>query len=75
MIVGVAILLAVPRPACSAGAPVILEAGDLRLGLESTRDGIRLVNLLDTRTNRNLFPEQPLPLFAITLHRAERRTR
>jgi hypothetical protein len=34
--------------------PVTLEAGDLRLGLQSTSDGIRLVSLLDSGANRNL---------------------
>jgi len=67
VILSVAILVAAPRPACSAGAPQILEAGDLRLALSPPHDGIYLVSLLDSGTNRNLVPGHPLPLFAITL--------
>ncbi len=67
VILSVAILVAVPYPASAAGAAATLEAGDLRLGLQSTSDGIRLVSLLDSGANRNLVPAQPLPLFAITL--------
>jgi Domain of unknown function (DUF6259) len=65
VIVGVAIVLSESR---ASGASVVLDSGDLRLTLETTHDGIRVVNLLDTKTNHNLFSKQPLPLFAITLH-------
>jgi hypothetical protein len=67
VLLGIVALTAAPVPACLAAAPTILEAGDLRLTLEKTRDGIRVVNLLDTKTNNNLFASQPLPLFAITV--------
>jgi len=70
VIVGVALLAVVARPACSAGAPVTLEAGDLRLGLQTSRDGIRISSLVDSGANRSLIPAQPLPLFAITLHQS-----
>jgi uncharacterized protein DUF6259 len=67
MIVGVAAFVAAGRPTRSAGTPQILEAGDLRLALSPPHFGIHVDSLLDTRTNRSLFPQHPLPLFAITL--------
>ena len=42
VIMGVAILVAGSRPACSAGAPTIVEAADLWLELQSAGDGIQL---------------------------------
>ena len=70
VILSIAILVAAPRAASSVESPVTLEAGNLRLGLQSTVDGIRLVSLLDAGASRNLVSTQPLPLFAIILRPA-----
>lgn len=49
----------------------LLVAGDLGAVLERSADGIRLVNLSDTATGRQLAAAKPLPLFRITLRHAE----
>jgi len=67
VIMGVAILVAGSRPACSADAPTIVEAADLWLELQSAGDGIQLLNLVDAVAKRNLAARQSMPLFAITL--------
>lgn len=62
------LVLGIGKTASPAEPPVVFDAGDLRLGLERTTDGIRVVDLVDTAIKRNLFAKDPLPLFAITLH-------
>ena len=47
---------------------VTLQAGDLGLILDRTRDGIRVLSLFDSARNPALLPAKPLPLFNLTLH-------
>jgi hypothetical protein len=47
-----------------------VQAGELGLILERTRDGIRVLNLFDAGRDQKLVPATPLPLFNVTLRRA-----
>ena len=49
----------------------VLGAGDLGTILEQTTDGVRLVNLFDLTTGRQLLLPESLPLFTLTLRHAE----
>ena len=59
----------------AAGKPpkawTILRAGDLGMILEKADDGIRLLQLSDVATGRELLAPEPLPLFSLTLRNAE----
>ena len=46
---------------------ILVEAGDLKLVLEKTEQGIRVLSLLDARTNQELLAPGALPLFSVTL--------
>jgi hypothetical protein len=70
VIVGAVIIIVASRPASPSEAPVTLEAGDLKLGLEATADGIGIASLRDSAAKCSLVPAKPLPLFAITLRPA-----
>ena len=45
----------------------IFSAGDLRLSVEASADGIRLTSLSDTATKTELLAAKPAPLFTLTL--------
>lgn len=49
----------------------VVSAGDLTMVLERTDDGIRLLNLCDSRNRQRLAGPQPLPLFSLALRHAE----
>ena len=49
----------------------VLAAGELGMILDQTGDGIRLVNLFDLTTGRQLLVPKSLPLFTLTLRHAE----
>ncbi|MGD8500529.1 MAG: DUF6259 domain-containing protein, partial [Phycisphaerales bacterium] len=46
---------------------ILAEAGDLKLVLERTEQGIRTLSLLDTTTGRELLAPETLPLFSAVL--------
>jgi len=46
---------------------ILVEASDLKLVLERTEQGIRVLSLLDARTNQELLAPGALPLFSVTL--------
>ena len=48
----------------------VLAGGDLCMILEQTPDGVRILNLFDSASNRQLLASQPLPLFSLTLRHA-----
>ena len=49
----------------------VVSAGDLTMVLEQSAEGIRLLNLFDSKNRQRLAALQPLPLFEITLRNAE----
>ncbi len=61
--------------AAAAGQPpetwTVLRAGDLGMIVEKGNDGIRLLQLSDATTGRQLLAPQPLPLFSLTLRNAQ----
>ncbi|MGQ9575409.1 MAG: DUF6259 domain-containing protein [Thermoguttaceae bacterium] len=68
--------LAVAGPGSPAlgGEPAVrtlVAAGDLRMALEQTGEGIRLADLSDAATGQRLLAEKPIPLFTLTLRHAE----
>jgi hypothetical protein len=51
------------RPLASA----VLAAGDLRMSMERTSEGLRMASLTDAATGVQLLAAQPAPLFSLTL--------
>jgi hypothetical protein len=49
-------------------ADSVLAAGDLRLAVARTDQGIHLVSLSDVRTSTQFLPARPAPLFTLVLH-------
>jgi hypothetical protein len=47
------------------------EAGDLKLVLEKTEQGIRVLSLSDTRTGQELLAPHTLPLFSVTVRNTD----
>jgi len=48
----------------------VVSAGDLSLILQRNEDGIRVLDLFDSRLRQRLVTSKPLPLFSITLRNA-----
>jgi hypothetical protein len=48
----------------------VVAAGDLSLILQRAEDGIRVLDLFDSRTRQRLVTSKPLPLFSLTLRSA-----
>ncbi|MDI9432297.1 MAG: DUF6259 domain-containing protein [Planctomycetota bacterium] len=46
---------------------IAIRAGDLRMVLENTGQGLRLAGLTDQITNQELCPTEPAPLFSVVL--------
>ena len=46
---------------------ILVEAGDLKLVLEKTDQGIRVLSLLDANNSQELLAAEALPLFSVTL--------
>jgi hypothetical protein len=49
----------------------VLAAGDLTMILDRHEDGIRLLDVFDSRTRQRFVTDRPVPLFTITLRHAE----
>ncbi|MBN2128035.1 MAG: hypothetical protein JW741_01000, partial [Sedimentisphaerales bacterium] len=54
---------------------VTVEAGDLRMVLETTEQGLRVLSLLDAATRQELLADDPLPLFSATVRDAATKER
>ncbi|MBM4025770.1 MAG: hypothetical protein FJ280_10235 [Planctomycetes bacterium] len=54
-------------PGSSSAEQVVVEAGDLRLVLEKTPQGLRVRSLADTAAGQKLLAEEPLGLFSVTV--------
>ncbi len=56
-----------PWPDVSAPNRITVGAGDLRIALENTGQGLRIVSLTDTAANQELLAANPSPLFSAVL--------